>query len=122
MLIQYANVRNMLTSSKTRLLSKKRKRKSLKIQFHTRRKIQHTYNTFIQHAYNTIFIQHVKYNLRWSFWEQVYRHCAVPRIKVLKGTTKIGKTSSLIRHMYILIYFVLRTSRYILMHAFRGII
>ena len=42
----------------------KRKRKSFKRQFHTRRKIQHAYNTFIQHSYNTKFIQHGKYNLR----------------------------------------------------------
>ena len=28
------------------------------------------------------------------------RHCAVTRVKVQKGTTKIVETSSLIRHMY----------------------
>ena len=47
---------------------------------------------------------------------------AVTGIKVQKGTTEIGKTSSLIRHMYKLIYMVIRTNRYIIMHAPRGIV
>ena len=51
--------------------------------FHTTQKIQHAYNTFIQHK---------KYNIRWAFWERVYRHRAVPRVKVQKFTTGILKT------------------------------
>ena len=115
-LIQQENIRRLLTSSNTRLLSTFLSKKK---QFHTRRKIQHAYNMSIQHAYNTEFIQHVKYNLSWDFLAQIQRHCAVPRVKVQKGTTEIGRTSSLIRHMYILIYIVMRTNLYIVMHTSR---
>ena len=49
-------------------------------------------------------------------------HCSVLFVKVQKGTTEIRKTSSLIRHKYILVYIVIRTNRYIVIHASRGIV
>ena len=54
------------------------------------------------------------------FWAQVYRHCAVICAKVQKVTTKIGETSSLINHIYIMRYIVIWTNWYIVMHAPRG--
>ena len=57
-----------------------------------------------------------------EFWVFFQRHCAIPSVKVHKGTTKIGETSSLIRHMYIFICIVIITNRYIVMHTSRGIV
>ena len=37
---------------------------------------------------------------------QVYRHCAVPHVKVKKVTAKIEETSSLIRNVYVVGYIV----------------
>ena len=65
----------------------------------------------LQHAYNKKFIQHEKYNIRWAFRAQVQRHYAVPRVKVQKGTTKIGEASSLIMYMHILGYISIRTNQ-----------
>ena len=80
-------------------------------------KIKQRHNTFIQHAYNTKFIQHKIYNIKLEFWTRVQRNCGIPRVKVKKGTTKIRETLSLIRHMYILKYIVIRTKKYILINA-----
>ena len=66
---------------------------------------KHTH-TLIQHTYKTKYIQHEKYNIRWEFWGWVWRHCAVPHVKVQEGTTKIRRTSSLIRNMYLVRYIV----------------
>ena len=52
----------------------------------------------------------------------MYRHCAVLCVKVEKGTTEIGNTSSIIRHMYILIYIVIITNGYIVMYTSKGIV
>ena len=68
-LIHQANVAKMLIPTDTRfsLSFLKAQIIKLKIQFHTRQKIQHAYNIFLQHAYNKTFIQHKKYNIRWTF-------------------------------------------------------
>ena len=65
------------------------------------------------------FILNEKYNIRWEFWVRFSSHCAVPCVKVQKSTTKIGETSSLIRHMYILEYIVIRSNQYLVMHDSR---
>ena len=84
--------------------------------------MQHTYNKFIQNSYNTKLIQQEKHNIRWALWVRVKRHCTVTYIKVPKVTTKTGETSSLIRNIYIEIYNVTRTNRYIVMSASRGVV
>ena len=73
-------------------------------------------------SYKAKFIQHKKYNIRWAFCARVQRHCAVPIIKVKKGTNVIWEISSLIRHMYILRYIVIRTNQYIVMHNSRELV
>ena len=98
----------MLASSDTRfvLSFKKHEKKKLKkgnfIQrkIHTTRKIQHKVGVL------GAGLEALKFS----------------HVKVQKGTTKIGETSSLIRHMYMLRYIVIRTNQYIVMHALRGVL
>ena len=81
-------------------------------------KIQHKNTTPIKHKNNTrLKIQH-----RVAILGEFRVIAPLLALNCKKVTTKFGEISFLIRHMYILRYIVIRTNRYIIMHALRGVV
>ena len=79
--------------------------------FHTTKKIQlKKYNT-----HTPWYSDLKKISIRFAFWRKFGGIAPFPTLKCKKALLK-----SLIRHIYILGYIVIKTNRYIVMHALRG--